>query len=151
MAARFKLLIFLNSVLMLVALWGIADVVRGESGLEELIWVGPLFVASLVAVCAFTLHLSRSVGRQTTASPESSAVVRWNWRRIEQGVKALVTLAIVLYTAAWAIRSSELVRPLVAGIIALVVSWIFMVLAWRVLRSRLQGQTSPPSEVPPGT
>ena len=145
MAARFKVLVLLDTVLMLVALWGIADVVRGESGPEDLIWFGPLFVASLVAVIAITLHLRRRPGRETTAPSKPGAAIRWDWRRIEKGVKALVTLLIVLYATVWTIRTGELAMPLLIGSIVLVVSWVFMVVSWRVLRSRLQGQKPPTS------
>jgi hypothetical protein len=145
MASRFKALILLAVVLMVVALWGIADVVRGASGPEDLIWFGPLFVASLVSAIAMTLHLRWSPGREATSPPGPGAAIRWDWRRIEKGVKALVTLLIVLYATAWAIQTGDLAMPLITGSIVLLVSWIFMLILWRVFRSRLQGQEPPTS------
>ncbi len=145
MASRFKKPILLAVVLMLVALWGIADVVRGESGPEDLVWWVPLFAASLVSVSAMALHLRRRPGVETTPLPGAGTVLQREWQRVEKGVTALVTLLIVLYTAAWAFRTSDFALPLLTGSITLVVSWIFMLIVFRILRSKSQGRRAPTS------
>jgi hypothetical protein len=143
MRAKFKIVILLMAVLMVVALWRITDVARGESGSEDLILYVPILLASLVSVAALTLALRRRPGTQVAAPPWPGTSAQGNWRRIEKGITATVTLLIILYTAVWAIRAGDVWMPLLIGGITLVVSWILMVIIWRILRSKAQRQESP--------
>jgi uncharacterized membrane protein len=122
---------------------GVADVVRGESGFEELVWWVPLFVSSLVTAIMMILRLrSRSSG-DATVPPRPGAEIQRLWRRLEKAAAGIGVLLIILYTTAWTVRTGDLALQVLVGSITLVVYWIFMLILLRILRSRMQRSQSP--------
>ncbi len=133
MRANTKILISILAwvVLALIALWRISDVVRGESGLEDLVLSVPLLISS-VGCAVFMARRLRRGGPEVQVLPplEPAAAGQKIWR-IAKWTTGIVSLFVVLYTSIWALRSGTLLTPVLVGGVTLGASWTAIAMFFR--------------------
>ena len=118
-------------ILVLLAVWGILDVVRGEAGLEDLVLTIPFLVTSVAfAVIMFT-RLRQVSRTPSVALPLASSALAERMWRYARWSRWIVSLIISLSMVAWGVRSQSVLAPLLVGLFAVMATWIGLAIFFR--------------------
>ena len=118
-------------VLVLLAVWGILDVVWGEAGPEDLVLTIPFLVTS-VAFAAIMLARLRQVNNTPSVVPPrvASALVERMWRYARWS-RWSASLIILLSMVVWGVRSQSILVPALVGLLAVAATWISLAVFFR--------------------
>ncbi len=118
-------------ILVLLAVWGILDVVWGEAGPEDLVLTIPFLVTS-VAFAAIMLARLRQVNNTHSVMPPRAASTpverMWRYARWSRWSASLI---ILLRMVVWGVRSQSILAPALVGLFAVLATWISLAVFFR--------------------
>jgi hypothetical protein len=118
------------AMMALAALWGIADVLRGVSGPEDLMFAVPLLMGCIAMAIMLAWPRRPRTGHDAIPPLDPIAVAQRIWR-IAKWTMLTVSLLITLATVVWAVRSGTFWMPVLIGAFALAGTCTIMTIVLR--------------------